>query len=137
MTTNILSSPASLSLSGLFQTLGVPPRLEILLAVGEGEACVCHLEAALGYRQAYISQHLMALREANLLESRRDGRFIYYKLTDRRVLDVLARADEILGQATAVRPINLANCECPNCATITVQIQETPFSQVDDRQGEA
>lgn len=50
----------------LLQTIGQTARLQILLAIGEGEACVCHLEAALGWRQAYLSQHLMALREAGM-----------------------------------------------------------------------
>jgi ArsR family transcriptional regulator len=102
-------------LSALFQTLSVAPRLEIMLAIGDSEACVCHLEAALGYRQAYISQHLMALREANLLETRRHGRFVYYKLVDRRILDVLAEAGRILGQPVEVLSSPVISCECPKC----------------------
>lgn len=114
---NVKTETGSIPTSALFQTLSVAPRLEILLAIGENEACVCHLEAALGYRQAFISQHLMALREANLLESRREGRFIYYRLADRRVLDMLVQAGEILGQPVAVQPIHLFSCECPNCTS--------------------
>ncbi len=105
------------SMSNLFQVLSVSPRLEILLAIGEGEACVCHLEAALGYRQAYISQHLMALREANLLETRREGRFIYYHLADQRLLGMLRLAGEILGKPVETKPLKLFSCECPNCKT--------------------
>ena len=55
--------------SDLLQVISPEPRLQILLEIGEGEACVCHLEASLGYRQAYISQHLMALREAGFLNT--------------------------------------------------------------------
>lgn len=120
MMMNIMSQLNTVPTSALFQTLSVAPRLEILLAIGEAEACVCHLEAALGYRQAYISQHLMALREAGMLESRRDGRFVYYKVTDRRILDLLARAGEIAGQPVSILPIALFSCECPNCATTDV-----------------
>ena len=116
---NILIQPATQTISAFFQTLSVSPRLEILLAIGEGEACVCHLEAALGYRQAYISQHLMALREANLLEPRRDGRFIYYRLADRRILDLLYQVGELLDQPITLQPLKLFSCECPNCATTT------------------
>lgn len=117
MMMNIMSQLNTVPTSALFQTLSVAPRLEILLAIGKAEACVCHLESALGYRQAYISQHLMALREAGLLESRRDGRFVYYKVTDRRILDLLTRAGEIAGQPVSILPITLFSCECPNCAT--------------------
>lgn len=109
------SPPAALSI--LFQTLGVAPRLEILLAIGEGEACVCHLEAILGYRQAFISQHLMALREAGLLETRRKGRYVYYRLADRRLLDILTQAGEMLGETVLTQSLATAACECPNCVT--------------------
>ena len=109
------SQSITIPISMLFQTLSVSPRLEILLAIGEVEACVCHLEAALGYRQAFISQHLMALRAASLLETRRDGRFIYYRLADRRILEVLNLAGEVLGQPLVTQPIQLFSCECPNC----------------------
>jgi ArsR family transcriptional regulator len=115
-----ITSPHSLpAINSFFQVLSVPPRLDILLAIGAsqaGEACVCHLEAAFGYRQAFISQHLMVLREANLLTSRREGRFIFYRLTDPRILNLLALAGELLGQPVEARPLQLFSCECPNCA---------------------
>ena len=109
------TSSTTLSLSTLFQTLSLQPRLEILLAIGEAEACVCHLEAALGYRQAFISQHLMALREANLLETRRAGRFVYYRLADRSILKLLAQAGKVLGIPVEPQPVPAVPCECPNC----------------------
>src|SRR3989337_4266011 len=67
-------------LAQVFRSLGQPARVNILLAIGTGEACVCHLEAATGQRQAYISQQLMALRRAKLVATRRDGRNIFYRL---------------------------------------------------------
>lgn len=51
-------------LTRLFQALMHPARLEILDILCGGEQCVCHMEAHLGCRQAYISQHPMVLREA-------------------------------------------------------------------------
>lgn len=119
MQMNILIKSNTISLSELFQALSVAPRLEILLAIGENEACVCHLEAALGYRQAFISQHLMALREANLLQTRREGRFIYYRLADVRLLELITRAGELLGQPVSPPPLRLFSCECPHCGPKT------------------
>ncbi len=116
---NITSQTNTLPIANLFQTLSVQPRLEILLAIGEAEACVCHLEAALGYRQAFISQHLMALREANILTPRRDGRFIFYRLADLRILEVLTQVAELLGRPVTLMPLKLFSCECPNCNTKT------------------
>ncbi|MFM8368324.1 MAG: ArsR/SmtB family transcription factor, partial [Chloroflexota bacterium] len=62
------------------EAIASPQRIAILLAIGKGEACVCHLETALGLRQAYISQHLMALRKADILQDRREGRYVFYKI---------------------------------------------------------
>src|SRR5512141_2965596 len=78
------------------QAIASTQRIAILLAIGKGEACVCHLEAALGWRQAYISQHLMALRKADILQDRREGRYVYYRLKDEAILS-LVRDAAVLG----------------------------------------
>ena len=69
--------------------ISAPQRIAILLAIGTGEACVCHLETALGWRQAYISQHLMALRKADILQDRREGRYVFYKLRNASFLEMI------------------------------------------------
>ena len=74
--------------AAFLRAISQPVKLEILLAIGTGEACVCHLEAAIGQRQAYISQQLMALREAGIVESRREGRNIFYRIKNLKILDV-------------------------------------------------
>jgi DNA-binding transcriptional ArsR family regulator len=102
--------------TGLLQTLGHPARLQILLAIGDGEACVCHLEATFGWRQAYLSQHLMALREAGLVTDRRESRFIFYRLTDPRLLGLLHQAAELQGVSLPELSPS-PGCECPNCAS--------------------
>ena len=76
----------------LFKALMHPCRLAILDILRGGEACVCHLEAALGYRQAYISQHLMMLREAGLVQGRREGYNVYYHVNRPEVYAVLDAA---------------------------------------------
>ena len=89
--------PSSLeSIGSLLQTISAPARLEILLLVGAGEACVCHIESRLGYRQAYISQHLMVMRQAGLIDSRRDGRYVFYRLLKPEILPLIQQAAEIL-----------------------------------------
>jgi DNA-binding transcriptional ArsR family regulator len=105
----------------LFRSLGQPARLEILLAIGIGEACVCHLEAALGQRQAYISQQLMALRNAGLVNARREGRNIFYRLANPEILSLIQETGRIAGirkeeldLTYTVSP--LSNCCCPHCA---------------------
>ena len=66
-------------LSDLLRVIAHPARLQILNLLRGGETCVCQMEARLGYRQAYISQHLMALREAGLVADRRQGWKVFYR----------------------------------------------------------
>ena len=81
MTTNI-STPvrAEEKISKLLSMIGQPARIQILVILGSEEACVCHLEAVMGMRQASISQHLMLLRKAGLVTTQREGRNIFYHL---------------------------------------------------------
>jgi len=106
----------------LLDAISPPARLEILQSVGLGESCVCHLEAELGIRQAAISQHLMALREAGIIKSRRDGRFMYYSILDPALLDLIRLAARIAGVATDIpastQTATIERCHCPNCATV-------------------
>ncbi len=102
--------------SDLFKALMHPTRLGILQILREGEQCVCHMEALLGYRQAYISQHLMVLREAGLVEDRRDGARIYYKVIKPEVFGLVDAASKLSGaQRVEINPAGKANCPCPKC----------------------
>lgn len=101
----------------LFKTLMHPARLAILDVLRSREACVCHLEAALGYRQAYISQQLMELRGNGIVESRRDGLNIYYHVCKPGVFSVLDTARIALGEEQqTVWPEKLPACDCPHCS---------------------
>ena len=109
-------------ISKLLDAISPPARLEILQSLGLEEACVCHLEAKLGIRQAAISQHLMALRKLGLIKARRDGRFMYYSLVDPSLLDLIRLAAPIAGVAIEI-PVStqsamMEKCHCPNCAAI-------------------
>ena len=110
-----------LPIVSLFETISPLARLEILLILGAGEACVCHLEARLGYRQAYISQHLMILRQAGLLESRREGKYIFHRLAKPEILDLLQEAARISGvtlpKLEVVSPEK--QCACPTCSPVS------------------
>jgi ArsR family transcriptional regulator len=111
-------------ISDLFDLLSPGPRVKLLLALGDGESCVCHLEATLGLKQAYISQHLMALRGAGLITTRREGRFIYYRLADPSLLDLIRLTARLAGVAvetyTKTLRVGIENCHCPNCTPVTV-----------------
>jgi len=109
------------SAAKLFKTLTHPARLEILDILRNGEACVCHLEAMLGYRQAYISQQLMVLREAGLVQDRREGWNIYYRVVQPGVYAVIDAAQQAQGGARtrSLRKSTQAapRCTCPKCSS--------------------
>ncbi len=73
----------------LFKLLTHPVRIAILQILGKEEACVCHLEATLGYKQAYLSQQLAVLREGGLISDRKDGWNVYYRLEDEHILTII------------------------------------------------
>ena len=94
----------------LFRLLSHPARLRILDELRRGEACVCHLQAVLGRPQVYVSQQLRVLREAGVIESYKDGLFIYYRLADPRVEQLL---EGVLGPVAEAE--RLPHCTCPFC----------------------
>lgn len=119
---NVSSKKAENTIADYMKVLGAPIRVKILLSIGHGEACVCHLEANLMKRQAYISQHLMVLRDAGILDTRRDGKYIYYRVADKDIFDLIKSTAKILNISENDLPDistakKLSQCECPNCQT--------------------
>ncbi len=104
----------------LFRVLMHPARLEILELLRDGEYCVCHLEAALGYRQAYISQQVSVLRAAGLIQERREGLNRYYRVIQPQVFVVLDAAQPLSGNHKSKRRAvkRAVECPCPQCHSV-------------------
>jgi ArsR family transcriptional regulator len=66
----------------LFQALGDATRLRILGLLLTGEVCVCDIHESLRVSQPKVSRHLAYLRNAGLVETRRQGLWVYYRLAD-------------------------------------------------------
>jgi len=64
----------------LFQALADPTRLRLLNLMAAGEVCVCYLVEIFEETQPKISRHLAYLRRAGLVEARRDGKWMHYRL---------------------------------------------------------
>lgn len=85
-------------LTRLFRALGDETRLRIVALLSHGELCVCHIESALDLNQSTASRHLGILRTAGVVDCRREGTWVYYRLTDQehatvaKALDVLTKA---------------------------------------------
>ena len=98
-------------------------RLAILDILRDGEQCVCHMEATLNLRQAYISQQLMILKDAGLVEARRDGLNLYYRVLKPEIFSVLETLNSVTGVTTKLpkhKHAN-ANCPCPKCNAKTAR----------------
>jgi DNA-binding transcriptional ArsR family regulator len=99
----------------IFKVLTHPVRLAILDILRDGEHCVCHMEAHLGFRQAYISQQLSVLREAGLIQDRRDGWNIFYRVGDPRIFALLDVVQTMTGVTKPSLSKEAVGCPCPKC----------------------
>ena len=73
----------------LMKALANPDRLLLLCQLAEGEMSVGELEASLGILQPTLSQQLTVLRNEALVQTRRDGKHVFYRVASPRVLKVL------------------------------------------------
>lgn len=93
---NLPDRAARAEAAGRARALADPTRLSVLLALRSGEElCGCDLAWILGRSQALVSHHLRVLREARLVDSRREARMVFYGLTAETtaLLDALAGSE--------------------------------------------
>jgi ArsR family transcriptional regulator, arsenate/arsenite/antimonite-responsive transcriptional repressor len=90
----------------LFQALGDTTRLRILGLLLTGEVCVCHIHESLKIQQSKASRHLAYLRRTGLVQSRRDGLWVHYRLAETRdpiVATIFQNVIHTLGHSETVR----------------------------------
>lgn len=85
---------ALMELSELFYVFGDSTRIRILYALHESELCVCDIAKLLGMTLSAISHQLRILRTAKLVESRREGKTVFYRLSDGHVHTILGQGME-------------------------------------------
>ncbi|QND61133.1 sulfite-sensing transcriptional repressor BigR [Mesorhizobium huakuii] len=88
-------SPAAMEsrageVAALLKILAHPMRLMLVCTLVEGEYSVSRLEEMLGIHQPSLSQQLTVLRDANIVETRRDGKQIFYRLTAEKAAQLVA-----------------------------------------------
>lgn len=94
----VLPSVADLDVrpfSRVFRALSDETRLRIVALLTHGELCVCHIENALATAQPNVSRALGILRTASIVDSRRDGSWVYYRLVAQDVPELQAVIDGI------------------------------------------
>ncbi len=80
-TPGMARTPAGLSLDLLFRALADTTRLRLLNLIADREICVCYFVEILKISQPKISRHLAYLRKAGIVASRREGKWMHYRLT--------------------------------------------------------
>ena len=95
----VRSDPVYVAKAQLFRVLGHPLRIRILELLRDGERTVGDLQAELELDSSGTSQHLAALRQQGVLDSRPAGTNVYYRIRDPRSSELLAIAKEILTSA--------------------------------------
>ncbi|MBR1685017.1 MAG: helix-turn-helix transcriptional regulator [Clostridia bacterium] len=92
---NMLPDELTLNrLSDLFRVFGDGTRIRILYVLFEQEVCVCDIASLLGMTQSAVSHQLRVLKTARLIRSRREGKTVYYTLSDDHVRTLLSQATE-------------------------------------------
>ncbi len=79
------------NLSDFYRVLGDSTRVRILFALSDGPLCVCHIAEFLGMTQSAVSHQLRVLKQARLVQGRRQGKQIAYALMDEHVQTVFAQ----------------------------------------------
>jgi DNA-binding transcriptional ArsR family regulator len=80
----------------LFRTLAHPARIQVLELLRDGEHTVAELIPGVGLEPSHLSQHLGTLRRANIVQSRKKGSSVFYKVSDPRVFDLLEVAKDVI-----------------------------------------
>lgn len=74
--------PGLSTYASIFKALSDDTRLRIYILLGGGELCVCQIQVALAMSQTKVSRHLTVLRNAGLVEARREGLWMYYRRSE-------------------------------------------------------
>lgn len=86
--------PAENSLSGLadlFKIFGDTTRIKIMYSLLDREMCVCAIAELIGMTQSAVSHQLRVLKNAKLVSNRREGKTVYYFLSDDHVKTIVAQ----------------------------------------------
>ncbi len=82
--------------SNYLKAIAQPTRLRILYFLKDGEKCACEIIPRMKEDQSNISRHLTHMRDMGILESRREGVSIYYRIKDKRIFNLLSIVDEMV-----------------------------------------
>jgi ArsR family transcriptional regulator len=125
------TKPTRFNKERFFQALGDTTRLRLLNLMGDEDLCVCTLVEILDQPQPKISRHLAYLRRAGIVEARREGKWMHYRIappSDNGAAKLLRKtlkwlADDRLMQSDRAR---LSKAVCPPSSLVTLQSVPAP-----------
>lgn len=85
-------------LSELFKVFGDSTRIRILYVLFESEMCVCDIASLLNMTQSAISHQLRVLKQSRLVKSRREGKTVFYSLSDSHVRSIIDQGYEHISE---------------------------------------
>jgi DNA-binding transcriptional ArsR family regulator len=89
--------------ANLLAVLAQSTRLKILYFLKDGEQCACKINPRMQEDPSVVSRHLVKMREAGILGSRREGVSIYYWITEPRVFEILQKVDDIIREGAQAK----------------------------------
>ena len=89
---------ASQMIANIFKALSSPVRVKIIEMLKKGPLCVCNIIEGLGMEQSNTSQHLTVLKNAGIVDSRKEGLKVIYNLKYPRILDMIESVEDILNR---------------------------------------
>lgn len=81
-------------LADFYKVFGDSTRIKILCVLLESEMCVCDLAEVLGMTQSAISHQLRVLKQMKLVKNRREGKTVYYSLSDGHIQTIISQGME-------------------------------------------
>ena len=102
-------------LAELFKVFGDSTRIRILFVLFEAEVCVCDLAKALNMTQSAISHQLRILKQNKLVKSRREGKSVFYSLSDDHVRMIIDQGRNHIEEGRAAQYDQRRRGEPPDC----------------------
>ena len=95
---NMASDEEMFDIAEFFKVFADSTRIKILSALFENELCVCDIAACLNMTKSAVSHQLRILRQADLVRNRKEGKIVYYRLSDDHVRKIFEMAKEHLSE---------------------------------------
>lgn len=93
-----MSSMGNELVAGIFKALAHPTRLQIVKILRDRPLCVCDILAQLDSEQSNTSQHLSVLKSQGIVESKKDGQMVIYRIRSQQIYQIIDIAESVILQ---------------------------------------